>query len=354
MRLEPLENISDEAWDESISRFDSSMLFQESPWLNFLTETQNAALVRFRILDAGMLIGYFVGLIQNKGGFSVLGSPLTAWKTPDMGPSVNRGFDQVGFLGAIDRLCQERNIQLVQISNPILDPDIMHNMGYTVATWTAFSIPLSANEQAMWASISGKCRNRIRKALKNGLTVEDLHQPGAVDEYYDQLREVAARQKFRPPHSIDDVKKIYRHLWPRDRLFALAVKYNDRTIASGLFPHDGRTIYSLSIASRSQYLHLCPNELLYWKAMTVGGECGMKHMYVGIRHRTPRTGGIFKEKFNARPAAMFRYDRGTTVPAKAALRLYHLARLVQRRIGDLLPARIFRQGESWRNCSETH
>ena len=354
MRLEPLENISDEAWDESISRFDSSMLYQQSPWLNFLRETQNAALVRFRILDAGKLIGYFAGLIQTKGGFSVLGSPLTAWKTPDMGPSVNRGFDQAGFLRAIDRLCQERRIQLVQIGNPILDPDIMRRMGYTVATWTVFSIPLSSNEQAMWAAISGKCRNRIRKALKSGLTVEDSHQPDAVDEYYDQLREVALRQKFRPPHSIDDLKKLYCLLMPRDRLFALAVKYNNRTIASGLFPHDGGTVYSLGIASRSQYLHLCPNELLYWKAITMAGKRGMQQMCVGIRHRLPRTGGIFKEKFNARPATMFRYVRGTTVPARAALRLYHLAWLVQRRMGNCLPARLLPQGGSWRHCSETH
>ncbi len=331
MTIEPLNNISDEAWDESISRFDSSMLYHESPWLNFLKETQKAELVRFRIIDAGKLIGYFAVFIQNKGGFRVLGSPLTSWKTPDMGPIVNKGFDQAGFLTAIDRFCQERRIRFVQIGNPILDPDIMRNNGYTVASWTAYWIPLSSNEDAMWAGITGKCRNRIRKALNGGLTVEVLHQPDAVDEYYEQLREVAARRDFRPPHSIEDMKKIYRHLMPRDRLFALAVKYDDRTIASGLFPHDNRTIYSLGIASRNQYLHLCPNELLYWKAMTMAAERGMQNLYVGIKHGTPQSGGVFKEKFHARPVTMFRYVRGITVPAKIALGLHHFASHLRRR-----------------------
>ena len=74
--------------------------------------------------------------------------------------------------------------------------------------------------------------------------------------------------------------------------------------------------------------------------MTMAAECGMQQMYVGIKHGTPRSGGIFKEKFNACPVTMFRYVRGLTIAAKAALGLYHLASHVQRRISNCLPARV--------------
>ena len=162
--------------------------------------------------------------------------------------------------------------------------------------WQAFVINLYPDPEIMWRNISSKCRNRIRKARKNGLVVENCEDPAFIDEYYSQLKEVFTRQNLSPRHSIALIESLYRHLTPNN-LFTLRVKYGKETVATGLFIHDNHTVSSFGIASRTKYLHLCSNELLNWTVMTRAGTLGLRQFIIGHNYRLPKGISQFKKKF---------------------------------------------------------
>jgi hypothetical protein len=130
MKLEYIENIDPETWDKAISGFDTKFLFHQSAWLNFLEETQTGKILRFRIVDQGKVIGYFVGLLLKKSMMNILGSPLPGWTTNYMGPIVNKGFNLQEFLDALHLKCRELKIQHIELCNPFFSKNIMEQMKF--------------------------------------------------------------------------------------------------------------------------------------------------------------------------------------------------------------------------------
>jgi len=77
-------HLQDVRWEDS-GIFDEINVFQTLPWLSFLAETQKAEPVIAAVESDGHLLGYFTGLMVNKYGIKVLGSPFRGWGTYFMG-----------------------------------------------------------------------------------------------------------------------------------------------------------------------------------------------------------------------------------------------------------------------------
>lgn len=321
MRIEPLDNITSEKWDELIAPYDSRTLFHRSAWLDFLAATTRGRVLRCEIRDAGGLQGYFCALVQRKGLFNLLGSPLTGWRTDSMGPVVDRGFDQIGFLRGLDEFARACKIDFLQIGNPCLDPSTMSALGYDMGNWEAWVVDLDPDPEIVWKKVGTKCRNRIRKGRENGLVVEECGDAGFMDEFYSQLEEVFHRKSLSPPFSLGFVRALHRHLTP-DNLFALRVRQGNETVAAGLFPHDDRTVSSFGIASRTAYLHLCPNELLNWAVMKKSAALGIHRFVMGHSYRISKGVAQFKSKFKCRREPVYRYSKSYSLIAKSGYSLY--------------------------------
>jgi hypothetical protein len=314
MELEYIENITPETWDKAISNFNTKFLFHQSAWLKFLQETQGGKVLRFRIVDKGEVIGYFVGLLLKKAGINILGSPLPGWTTNYMGPIVDEEFNLPDFLDALHLKCQDLSIHHLELSNPFLSFNDMNKMNFDALEGYTYMVPLSSDDDQMWANLKSNCRNRIRKGRKNNLVVEDCSDPSFVDMYYDQLIEVFAKQNLTPTYSIDRVKSLYRNLMP-DNLLALQVKHEDTIIATGLFPHDDRCVYFFGGASWLKYQYLNPNELLHWTAMTLSAK-------LGIKQYNMCGGGSFKPKFGGEKIFTYRYYKSSSVMLKFVREAY--------------------------------
>ncbi len=113
-------NPSPNAWDDTIRRYRTAMLFHESVWLEHLERTQGGKRVLVMIRDGDRELGYFCGVVVRKGPFRVLGSPLRGWWTPLMGPVIN-DFDADKFLFALDQFCRGQNIQYVELCSPLFE-----------------------------------------------------------------------------------------------------------------------------------------------------------------------------------------------------------------------------------------
>jgi hypothetical protein len=294
MELIEIKDLNSDAWNDMICGFSTSAIFHTSHWLDFVEKTQKGIRVILKIREKNDTIGYFVGVIIKKGPFSILGSPLTGWTTQFMGPVVRDSFPQELFLDALETYCRSVGIHQIELSAPILRPDILLKHRFKCRRDVTPIVNLSVDEQVMWKKLKSKsCRYEIRKALKKGVRVEETDDPKIIDRFYDQLIEVFAKQSLVPTYGRDRVKYLFECLKPKDMLICLEAKYKKKVIGTALFPHDDHWVYYWGGASDFAHRALSPNELIQWTLMKIAAKRGIgKYDMYGGDNR-------FKLKFGA-------------------------------------------------------
>jgi SAM-dependent methyltransferase len=290
-------------------------VFHRRAWLDYLTASRGVDVRLWAISNATTTLGYFCAGSLKKGPFRILGSPLTGWGTNTLGPVFDQDIDHAHFLETLDALADDERVATIELESRILSENALEAAGYEpVGAWT-YVVPLR-EPATMWRVLDPTCRNRVRKATKAGLFVQDAHDPDFVEEYYKQYATVM-RQKGMPPHySLEDPKLLFAHLKTADCLFALRVKHpSGRVLATGLFPHDDRAMYFWGGASSVDALHLCPNDLLHWTAMCLAAERGLL-TYNMSGH------GRFKRKFGGTLTLVKRWHKHYWRSARWARRGY--------------------------------
>jgi hypothetical protein len=120
-----------------------------------------------------------------------------------------------------------------------------------------------------------------------------------------------------------------------DMILALRILHKGESVATGLFPHDNRHIYSFGIASWVKCRNLCPNELLYWSVMQWGGTHGLQSFSIGDKYRQAPSGGVFKEKFNSEVIPFRRYAKALSPVLGMVYRAYSMLRDIRSRPSEL-------------------
>src|SRR5713226_7680502 len=72
-------------WGRVLSGFPDRIVYQSPAWLSFLAETQKAEPVFAALKEGDDILGYFSGLIVQRFGLRILGSPFRGWSSPYMG-----------------------------------------------------------------------------------------------------------------------------------------------------------------------------------------------------------------------------------------------------------------------------
>jgi len=278
LRLESLSAEELAQWDELIAPYPGRELFHTRAWLDYLAETRGVGIRLWKIQEGARTVGYFSGGIFQKGPFRILGSPLKSWGTNSMGPIVDDTVEPADLLQLLDRLAAQERLAMIELEQPNLPESALEAAGFeAVHDWT-YLVALTPEDPAqMWQALSSTCRNRIRKAMTSGLIAEDVDDPALVDEYYEQFSALMRRKGVRPPFPRAYVRSLVGHLKKADRLFALRVKDPaGRVLATGLFPHDDRTMYFWSGASWMDEHRLAPNDYLHWRAMCLAAARGLR------------------------------------------------------------------------------
>jgi CelD/BcsL family acetyltransferase involved in cellulose biosynthesis len=300
-------------WDEIVATYPAAELFHRRAWLDYLAASRRADIRFWSIVDGGTLVGYFTAGIVRKGPFRILGSPLKSWGTNFLGPIADASLDQGAFLEAVEMVARREHVAMLETESRLLSDDILRSAGYEpVPGWT-YAVTLRAMDaDATWKTLDSTCRNRVRKAIKAGLTVEDTDDATVADEFYDQYSDVMRRKGLVPPYPREVPRMLVAHLKKADLLLALRVRDADgRLLATGLFPHDDRTLYFWGGASWEDGRDLCPNEFLHWSAIRMAAERGLAR-YDMCGH------GRFKKKFGGALVPLTRWHKFTWRSARWA------------------------------------
>lgn len=296
------ERINEDTYNlERLNGFQDRTIYQTQEWLKFIARTQNAEPLIAALRQRNHTLGFFTGLIVNKFGIKILGSPFKGWTTGYMGfnllPNVSRqiALEALRYFAFNDLKCHH-----FEIMDRNMTFEDCSKFNFDIQTENSFEIDLTKSEEDLLANMDKKsCRWCIRKSEKCGVIIEEAHDMNFADDYYAQLKDVFAKQSLIPTYSIERVRELIRDIYPTGNLLLLRAKNSSGIcIATGIFPAFNDTMYFWGGASWRQYQNLRPNEAIVWYAMKYwkkrgiekfdfGGAGEYKRKYGGYRIKIP-------------------------------------------------------------------
>ena len=282
-------------------------LFHHPCWLQSVAAGLPVQVVLLGLFDADSMVGVLPGFMAKRGPFGAFGSPLRGTMTPYLGWLLRPGqvYATEAVLEATYRHCRRSlGCQFVEIG--FLIPPSELRTGDVPRGWESehpetYRLDLRDGEDALWKNLEQRGRNLVRKARKLGVLVEQAPDENTVKEFYAMLRETLQRQHAVSPHPESFFAALYEHLAPAGMLELLTAKHEGRIVAGALFVRNQDEAHLISAASRSESLHLSPNNLLLWEAIARNAKAGVAVLDLGGKGHP----GIdkFKESFGPLPYA---------------------------------------------------
>jgi hypothetical protein len=279
-------------WSAKVDSKVVGTIYQTSAWMEFLSRTQHGELVVAALREGRETIGLFTGLIVRKFGLRILGSPFQGWSTSYMGLTLSAEVDRRQAVQAlIDFAFQELGCVHLEVMDRNLTVEGLGGLGVQYRVLRGFEIDLTHGENEIFSNMTSACRRCVRKAEKEGVSIEEAHDREFADEYYAQLKDVFAKQGLVPTYGIERVRQLITHVHPTGYLLLLRARNRQgECIATGIFPHMNGVMYFWGGASWRQHQFLRPNEAIQWHAMKFGKKNGLRAYDMG-------GGGEYKRKY---------------------------------------------------------
>jgi hypothetical protein len=154
---------------------------------------------------------------------------------------------------------------------------------------------LAADEPRMFEEMDGSARQAVRKAEKDGVTVEVLQSAGAMQDFY-FLQCLTRKRHGLPPQPWKFFLNIWRHIVSQNQGIVVLAAWRGKKIAGAVyFFLGGRAIYKYG-ASDYRQQHLRPNNVVMWEAMKWLARRGNTSLQLGKTSRLNE--GLRKFKLN--------------------------------------------------------
>lgn len=165
--------------------------------------------------------------------------------------------------------------------HPILkNAEIMQSYYEVAMLGNTISLDISG-EDVIWANLTSKNRNMIRKAQKSGVMI----YRGQFPEIYKKFREI-----YNLTMDFDDAKPYYyfaeefydsvrNDLSEESQIFW--AEYDGKVIAASIILSVNKYLHYHLSGSLREYKHLAPSNLLLYKAALWGSRSGYTHFHLG-------------------------------------------------------------------------
>jgi CelD/BcsL family acetyltransferase involved in cellulose biosynthesis len=267
-------------------------VYHTAAWLEYLAASQGAEPVVAEVSVEGRAVGYFVGAIVRRLGVRVLGSPLRGWGTQCMGFLLDDGVDRRAVADALIPFAfHDLGCLHVELADRKLSKEHMDGSTYTVELGTSYSIDLTKSEDALLQAMQSKTRQKIRKALRGQLRIDDTTDAAFADEFHAFLTETFARQGIGPTYDVGRVRQLIESLHGTGLLLLLRVRSPEgKVLAAGISVGGRRVAVSWGLAMDRSDDDLNPAQLLWWETIRRWRERHVSFFDMG-------GGGEYKEKY---------------------------------------------------------
>jgi len=285
--------------ETTVDQFPEKTIYTTADWYKYLQLDCRVKPVIIRISQNNRLIGYFYGGEIRKFGLKIIASPFSGWSTCWMGFETVPGVDKFDLLGPLwNYLTHEQGYFYGEVIDRDFALEEAQRRGYICEPFPTLDLRIDRTDEELFKVFKTDCRNFIRQFERRGASIE-IAEPNNTfaEEYYDQLRDVFAKQGLTPSYSLDKIKHIMAVFGKTDKILCLRVRAPDgRPIASSIFFGFNNKCFYWGGASYRPDQHYRPNEYMIWTAIRYWRERGCTVMdMVGDR--------TYKHKFGPEPVS---------------------------------------------------
>jgi CelD/BcsL family acetyltransferase involved in cellulose biosynthesis len=287
-RLEPSEYPTQ--WENCLRDFPGDSSLYSLIWLRALEGLSQSRLELYHLIKDDELVGMLPLFYKLRYGVLRTGvSPIGSW-LKYLGPLLRNPDDLSALLLAIKsgRLACRCDIVQLRLFDRIPD-GLCQRTGWDEQVGTTIVYDVTQELDDLFNGCTKKCRNRIRRAKKENITVEVLtgkeYYSADVDcilaQYLGMVHEVFERQERRVKLSGQHIKTFWDHLVPR-RKVVLFIAYKKNSIVGMTVNLVGNgKMYGHAAASKTAVRGLGVDNLLYWSELEWAHNQGLREVDSG-------------------------------------------------------------------------
>ena len=200
-----------------------------------------------------------------------------------------------GLLDATNNLARALGVEYVEIRNPQASvmQDLHCAQGYSAfQKYTTFKIDLAREQKELWSSLHQRARNKVRKAVKSGVEVEEADGVQRLKDYY-KLYLKTQRRHGSPPHGYKLFEKLYDAYQPKGKMKILLAEHQGKPIAGLINFHHNKMIFGWDSVGDAEHRRFHPTNLLLWNTVEWGVKNGYRTFDLG---RTRRATTVYRFK----------------------------------------------------------
>jgi len=270
--IEIVNPMNNPGWDEMVMAAEGWTLFHTTAWARVLHETYQYRPVYFVVRDAGRLLA-LVPMME-------VDSPLTGRRgvslpfTDYCGPLVA----EAACIADVNEFIQDYGRKAGWKSVEFRGGDLPDETASV--SFYRHTLDLTADTERLFGRLKDSTRRNIRKAIREGVTVQMHNSLDAVREYY-RLHCMTRQKHGVPPQPAGFFDKIHeRIIGPGLGVVALASHDGVSVAGDVFFGVNGKALYKFG-ASDYACQHLRPSDLVMWEGIQWHAERGYHTLCFG-------------------------------------------------------------------------
>ena len=272
--------------------------YYRQEWLDLITSLYGYSVIPLTTANsAGQITGFLPLCFMQS---PLTGRRLVALPFSDHCPLL--AADETSANDLIDqaiRLAQQKRVKYLELrtgSNVVLTKRSDLVEGNLYVRWL---MPLMADPESMWSNLRKPVQKRIKKSRREGVQIRLAQGREDIAHFYQLHLQTRSKKHGMPAQP----QRFFYELWdlfaPSGSMQMLFAAYREAIIASIILLVDGTTVRCVYSASDETYLHVAPNNLLWWEAIIWSIMHGYQMLDLGRTARDNEGLMEFKRRWGA-------------------------------------------------------
>ncbi len=273
-------SLFDFPWSTSIEQQKTACFYYNEAWFDLVTKLYRYTAIPLTTTNAAGKVTGFLPLCSMHSPLT--GKRLVSLPFSDHCPLLAEDEDSANNL--IDQaiqLAHEQKVRYLELRPGV--NEVMPGRSELVEgnLYVRWLISLTANPDAVWRGLRKPIQHQIKKSQKLGVQVRLAQNREDVAHYYRLHLQNRCKKHGMPTQP----QRFFYELWDAfaasGKMQVLLAEYDGNVVAGMILLASGSTVRYAYGASDGDYLHLAPNNLLLWTAITWGCTQGYQTFDLG-------------------------------------------------------------------------
>lgn len=260
-------SFSNSHWSTFIEQQAKEPLYYSQSWLDLITRLYGYSII---LLTTTSTTGQTTGLLPLCSMQSPLtGHRLVALPFSDHCPLL--ATDDTSANDLIDQaihFAQKQKVRYLELRTGINDILAKRSDLVEGNLYVRWLMPLTADADAIWSGLRKPIQHQVKKSRKLGVQVRIAQCREEVAHYYRLHLQTRCKKHGMPAQSHHFFYELWDAFAASGKMQLLLAQYEGNIIAGMVLLASGTTVRYAYGASDERYLHLAPNNLLMWAAIS--------------------------------------------------------------------------------------